>query len=67
MDYVSTVKQTLDLAQLKNKENKMSENPFKEIPLGYFNALMSTVLGSEEESKLAKEYLREVDPDIWNE
>ena len=45
----------------------MSENPFKEIPLGYFNALMSTVLGSDEESKFAKEYLCEVDPDIWNE
>ena len=35
--------------------------------LKYFNALMSTVLGNDEERKAAKEYLAEVDPEIWGE
>lgn len=47
----------LDLAQLKNKEIKMK----------YFNALMATVLGDEEEREAAKKYLKEVDPEIWDQ
>ncbi len=35
--------------------------------LKYFNALMSTVLGNDEERKAAKEYLATVDPEIWGE
>ncbi len=45
----------------------MSTNPYEEMPLGYFNALMSTVLGSDQERELAKEYLKEIDPDIWSD
>jgi hypothetical protein len=47
----------------------MSEekNAFDEIPLGYFNALMSTVLGSDEQREEAKKYLAKVDPEIWDE
>ena len=44
-----------------------NENPFNEIPLGYFNALMTTVTGSEEQRAQAKKYLAEVDPDVWDE
>ena len=33
--------------------------------LKYFNALMSTVLGNDDQRKAAKEYLAEVDPEIW--
>jgi hypothetical protein len=51
-------KPILDLAQLKNKG---------EIKMKYFNALMATVLGDEEERKSAIEYLKEVDPEIWDE
>ena len=66
-DCVSTVKQTFDLALLKNKENKMSDqNPFAEIPLGYFNALMNTVVGDDKQQKLAKEYLAKVEPETWS-
>jgi|SanBayMetagenome_1026888.scaffolds.fasta_scaffold09225_6 hypothetical protein len=43
------------------------ENPLKEIPAGYFNALMATVLGSDQERIQAKKYLAEVDPDVWEE
>jgi hypothetical protein len=35
--------------------------------LKYFNALMATVLGDEDQRKAAKEYLKEVDPEIWDE
>ena len=59
-------KRTFDLAQLRN-ENVMSDNPYKEMPLGYFNALLASVVGTDDQSKLAKEYLKEIDPDIWNE
>jgi hypothetical protein len=31
----------------------------------FYNALMATVLGTEDQVKAAKEYLAEVDPDIW--
>jgi hypothetical protein len=41
------------------------ENPFKGVPLGYFNALMNVVVGDQEQKKLAKEYLAEVDPLHW--
>ena len=58
VDYVFMAKQILDLAQLKNKG---------EIKMKYFNALMATVLGDEEERKSAIEYLKEVDPEIWDE
>lgn len=50
-------KQMLDLAQLKNEENKMK----------YFSALMATVIGSDEEREAALEYLKQVDPDIWDQ
>ena len=35
--------------------------------LKYFNALMATVLGNEEEAAEAKKYLATVDPEIWGE
>jgi hypothetical protein len=54
------VKRILDLAQLKNKEKKMAD-------LKYFNALINSVVGNDEERKAAKEYLAEVDPEIWSE
>jgi hypothetical protein len=54
------VKRILDLAQLRNEEIKMAE-------LKYFNALINSVVGNDEERKAAKEYLAEVDPEIWSE
>lgn len=33
----------------------------------YFNALMATVIGSEEQRAQALEYLKEVDPEIWDQ
>jgi hypothetical protein len=56
-DCVCLEKQMLDLAQLKNREEKMK----------YFNALMATVLGDEEERAAAIQYLKEVDPEIWDQ
>jgi hypothetical protein len=56
-DYVCLEKQMLDLAQLKNEEIKMK----------YFSALMATVLGNEDERAAALEYLKEVDPEIWDQ
>jgi hypothetical protein len=47
----------LDLAQLKNKGETMK----------YFSALMATVLGNEEQREAAIEYLKEVDPEIWDQ
>ena len=48
--------------------NKMTEeNPFYKMDLGYLSALMATVTGTDQQAKLAKEYLKDVDPDIWNE
>ena len=41
------------------------QNPFKGMPFGYFNALMNTVVGDEEQQKSAKEFLAEVDPETW--
>ena len=35
--------------------------------LNYFNALMNSVLGDPYQVKAAKEYLAEVDPDIWGQ
>jgi hypothetical protein len=35
--------------------------------LKYFNALMATVVGNEEQRAAAIEYLKEVDPEIWDE
>jgi hypothetical protein len=35
--------------------------------LKYFNALINSVVGNDEERKAAKEYLAEVDPEIWSE
>jgi hypothetical protein len=61
VDCVCTVKQTFDLAQLKNKgEIKMAE-------LKFFNALINSVVGNDEEKKSAKEYLAEVDPEVWGD
>ena len=45
-------------------ENK---NSFEGMPLGYFNALMNTVLGSDQQRDEAKKFLKEIDPDIWDE
>jgi hypothetical protein len=42
------------------------ENPFDSIPLGYFNALMNTVVGNDEQQKQAKDFLAKVDPDLWS-
>ena len=33
----------------------------------YFSALIATVLGDEEERAAAIEYLKEVDPEIWDQ
>ena len=33
----------------------------------YFNALMATVLGDEDQRAAALEYLKEVDPEIWDQ
>jgi hypothetical protein len=44
----------------KKWENKMAE-------LKYFNALMNSVVGNDEERKAAKEYLAEVDPEVWGD
>ena len=41
-------------------------NPFNGMTLGYFNALMNTVVGDEEQQKMAKEFLAEVDPELWS-
>jgi len=54
------VKRILDLAQLRNEEMKMAE-------LKYFNALINSVVGNDEERKAAKEYLAEVDPEVWGD
>ena len=35
--------------------------------LKYFNALMATVIGTDQEAAEAKKYLAEVDPEIWGE
>lgn len=35
--------------------------------LKYFNALIATVLGDDEEREEAKKYLAEIDPEIWDE
>jgi hypothetical protein len=43
------------------------QNPFYTMPLGYMNALIASVTGDEESSKLAKEYLADVDPDTWSD
>jgi hypothetical protein len=32
----------------------------------YFNALLATVMGNEEEREDAIKYLKEVDPEIWD-
>ena len=55
--YVFMVKQTFDLAQLKNKGEQME----------IYNALMATVLGTDQQRAAALEYLKEVDPEIWDE
>jgi len=60
VDCVFMVKRILDLAQLRNEEIKMAE-------LKYFNALINSVVGNDEERKAAKEYLAEVDPEIWGD
>ena len=33
----------------------------------YFNALMATVMGTDDQRKAAIKYLKEKDPDIWSE
>jgi hypothetical protein len=43
------------------------ENPFYKMDLGYLSALMATVTGTDHQAKLAKEYLKDVDPDIWHD
>jgi hypothetical protein len=35
--------------------------------LKYFNALINSVMGNPDQAKAAKEYLAEVDPDIWGQ
>ena len=35
--------------------------------LKYFNALINSVVGDPDQKKSAKEYLAEVDPDIWGQ
>jgi len=33
----------------------------------YFDALLATVMGDEDQRKAAIKYLKEVDPEIWDE
>jgi hypothetical protein len=33
----------------------------------FYKALLATVLGTEDQAKAAKEYLAEIDPDIWGQ
>lgn len=33
----------------------------------YFSALMATVIGNDEEREAAIQYLKEVDPEIWDQ
>jgi hypothetical protein len=33
----------------------------------YFNALIATVMGDEDQRQAAIKYLKEVDPDIWDQ
>ena len=33
----------------------------------YFGALLATVMGDEDQRQAAIEYLKEVDPEIWDE
>ena len=33
----------------------------------YFNALLATVMGDEDQREAALKYLKEVDPEIWSE
>jgi hypothetical protein len=33
----------------------------------YFSALLATVMGDEDQRQAAIEYLKEVDPEIWNQ
>ena len=33
----------------------------------YFNALIATVMGTEEQRAAALEYLKEVDPETWDQ
>ena len=47
----------LDFQQVKNKGEEMK----------YFNALMATVIGSDEEREAAIQYLKEVDPETWDQ
>jgi hypothetical protein len=35
--------------------------------LKYLNALLASVVGTPDQVKAAKEYLAEVDPDIWGQ
>jgi hypothetical protein len=61
--YVSTVKQTFDLAQAKNKMDFNLLN----LPEGYLKALLLIVVGNDEEKRKARELLASVDPDHWKE
>ena len=63
MAYVSTVRQTFDLAQVKSK----MEFDITNMPAGYLQALLNAVVGNEEEKRIAKELLASVDPDRWAE
>ena len=35
--------------------------------LNYFNALINSVVGDQDQKKAAKKYLAEIDPDIWGQ
>ena len=35
--------------------------------LKYLNALLASVVGTPDQAKAAKEYLAEVDPDVWGD
>ena len=35
--------------------------------LKFFNALINSVVGNDEERKAAKEYLAEKDPEVWGD
>lgn len=49
------------------KGNKiMKDNLFEDMEFGYLNALLATVVGTDNQSQQAKEYLKKVDPN-WSD
>jgi len=54
--YVYMVKRMFDLAQLRNEDE-----------MKYFNALINSIAGDEDQQQAAIEYLKQEDPEIWGD